>query len=99
MIGGGYSAPTSRNTIDYITIATLGNAIDFGDLTQARHEVGAVSSPTRGCFAGSWQPTQTNLIDYVQISSLGDAIDFGDSLKEGLLQESGCSNGHGGLGN
>ena len=34
LFGGGY-APTDVNTIDYITVSTLGNAQDFGDLTQA----------------------------------------------------------------
>ena len=29
-------AVTVVDTVDYITIATLGNASDFGDLTQAR---------------------------------------------------------------
>ena len=36
---GGYGAPnnnTSRNEINYSTIATKGDAVDFGDLTQAR---------------------------------------------------------------
>ena len=36
VFGGGYTdspAATYSNTIDYITIATLGNAADFGDLT------------------------------------------------------------------
>ena len=33
LFGGGYASPTSRDVIDYITIDTLGNAQDFGDLT------------------------------------------------------------------
>ena len=36
VFGGGYSGGVS-NVIDYITIATPGNAIDFGDLTVARY--------------------------------------------------------------
>ena len=32
VFGGGWS-PNITNVIDYITISTLGNAIDFGDLT------------------------------------------------------------------
>jgi hypothetical protein len=38
--------------MDYITIATTGNAVDFGDLTVARYFVGGVSNPTRGVFGG-----------------------------------------------
>ena len=33
--GGGYD-PTRKNTIDYITIASTGDAADFGDLTVAK---------------------------------------------------------------
>ena len=59
--------------------------------------MGAVSSPTRGVWAGSWNPAKTNIMDYVQIMSTGNAVDFGDTIKPGLLQEQNCSNGHGGL--
>ena len=40
VFGGGYGSTNSLtiNTIDYITIATLGNAIDFGDLSVKRSE-------------------------------------------------------------
>ena len=31
------------NVIDYFTISTPGNAIDFGDLTVAKSEIGALS--------------------------------------------------------
>ena len=38
LFGGGYvpSPATTYNVIDYITISTLGNAIDFGDRTEAK---------------------------------------------------------------
>ena len=31
----GYASPTMVNVIDYITIASTGNAIDFGDVATA----------------------------------------------------------------
>ena len=34
--GGWINAPTIINNIDFVTIASTGNATDFGDLTQAR---------------------------------------------------------------
>ena len=34
LVGGGYDS-ANRNDINYITIDTTGNAIDFGDLTEA----------------------------------------------------------------
>ena len=39
----GVGSDTSVNTIDYITIATTGNATDFGDLTVSRNFLAAVS--------------------------------------------------------
>ena len=39
------------DTIEYVTIASLGNAIDFGDLTNARSRVGGCSNSIRGVFA------------------------------------------------
>ena len=37
LFGGGY-APGDVNTIDYISISTFGNAIDFGDLTEKEEQ-------------------------------------------------------------
>jgi len=86
----GGSSPTQRNTIDYITIPTAGNAIDFGDLTASHQYVTSVSSNTRGVNGGG-DPT-TNIIDYVTISTLGNAKDFGD-LFTGRYGTGGCSSG------
>ena len=50
LIGGGYIAPASAttNTIEYITIATLGNGIDFGDLTAVRRDMAGASNGNGG---------------------------------------------------
>lgn len=68
------------NVIDYVTIATTGNATDFGDLTVARRTLTGCSSSTRGLFAGGDDSgaTTVNTIDYVTIASTGNATDFGD---------------------
>ena len=73
--GGGY---TDQNIIDYITIASLGSANDFGDLSVPSNGGGAVSSPTRGVFALGRAPADTNILDYVTIASTGNTQDFGD---------------------
>ena len=74
--GGGSSAV---DVMDYVEIATTGNAIDFGNLTVGRRSLGAVSSSTRGVFMGGIAgPAWVNTIDYVTISSQGGANDFGD---------------------
>ena len=68
------------NTIDYVEIATLGDALDFGDTTAVENNVTAAASPTRGfCFGlsptGALGGIRVNMITF---SSKGDAIDFGD---------------------
>ena len=87
----------TNDVIDYVTIATLGNAVDFGDSTVAKGAASAFSSRTRVCNAGGYTPSLTNLIEYVQIMSTGNGTDFGD-MTHAPQNTSGCSNGHGGLG-
>ena len=102
---GGYNHPGSPLTyydyIQYITIPTLGNAQDFGDLTDGRQAGGSASSPTRGVCGGGHPgggaPSNTDIIDYVQLMTTGNAVDFGN-LTDGRRAIGGCSNGHGGLG-
>lgn len=72
----GGQVPGNTNTIEYITIASAGNGIDFGDRTIARQYLASVSSSTRGVTAGG-DPT-TDVIDYITISTLGNAQDFGN---------------------
>ena len=101
IIAGGYDNDSPYNahvnTIRYITIATTGDAQDFGDLTQDEVYSSGMCSPTRGCFAGGSDPTISNVIDYITIQTLGNALDFGDIATTGRAQAGGCSNGHGGL--
>ena len=77
--------------------STLGNAIDFGDLTVGRSEFGSCASPTRGVWGGGKSPSFKDEMDYVQIMTTGNSIDFGDILA-GNQYLTGLSNGHGGLG-
>ena len=85
------------NTIQYITIATLGNASDFGDLSALTGHQGGMSSRTRAVFAGGNVPgSYVTTIEYVQIMTTGDAIDFGD-LPLTQAEPGPVSNGHGGL--
>ena len=72
--------PQTDEFIDYITMASTGDAIDFGDLSQARQNLcyHTSSSSTRGIFAGGINPSQVNTIDYITIAATGNATDFGD---------------------
>ena len=80
LFAGGYTntpaSNTRSNVIDYITIASEGNSIDFGDRTTTTTEMCGCSSQTRGLFAGGF--STSNVIDYVQIQTIGNALDFGD---------------------
>ena len=81
VIGGGNTYPSEpqTNVIQYITISTLGNSIDFGDLTTPKGSGTATSNSTRGIFIGGFSgPSRTNTIEYVTIASTGNAQDFGD---------------------
>ena len=78
----------TTNVMDYVTIASPGNATDFGNLTVGRRLNGACSNGTKGFFGGGY-PT-TNVIDYVTIDTTGNAIDFGD-LTVTRLYTSCCS--------
>ena len=80
-----------------MTIASTGNAKDFGDLLYTRVDSASASNCIRGVFAGGHNPTKFNDIQYVNISSMGNAFDFG-SLSTTSAEGSGCSDSHGGLG-
>ena len=98
LYGGGIQYPGGvQNGIEYITIATLGNGTDFGDLLYTgRQEGGGCASSTRAVFGGAYSPSVLNTINYVQIMTTGDALDFGDLT---VARGTGAlSNGHGGLG-
>ena len=82
--------------IQYITIATTGNSLDFGDVAANASQQMGGSSPTRGVVAAGASPSATNAMEFVNIMSLGNASDFGDcTARDETL--GGCSNGHGGL--
>ena len=75
----GGNAPTSTNTIEYVSIPTLGNAQDFGNLTQSVYPgSGGFASRTRGIRGGGTVPSKTDTIDFVTMASTGDATDFGN---------------------
>ena len=81
LVMGGNPGPV-QNTISFVTISTLGNTTDFGDLTLARASNTTFSSRTRACCAGGYAPGNRREIDYVTISSTGNAITFGNLLDD-----------------
>ena len=94
--GGILNAPGYTNAINYISISTLGNSQDFGDLTSGMFTGGAFASSTRCVWGGGYSSVgKLNVIQYVTISSTGDAVDFGDQSVHGSSGRTGC----GGLSN
>ena len=94
---GGHDNPSTYvNVIEYFTMATLGNALDFGDTSYSKAYKTAAASPTRGVVGGG-SPSGVTTVEYVQIMSTGNANDFGDLLTP-QHGKGGLSNGHGGLG-
>ena len=72
--------PSSTNVIDMIEIATMGDAIDFGNMSVRCGHAGSVSSSTRGVVHVTYTPsaTYTNGLEYITISSGGGVNDFGE---------------------
>ena len=97
LFSGGYNPSAQvQNKIDFITIASTGNATDFGDLFLARRSAGGTSNSIHSIFAGGYLPGTNNTIDRVLIQTTGNAKDFGDLFAKNF-EMSGSSDSHGGL--
>ena len=91
----------SQKIKDYVTIASTGNAIDFGETIGNKHGGTATSTQTRGVFMGGQQRSSpnapVNIIDYITIATTGNSVDFGD-MDSPKKYGGGTSDSHGGLG-
>ena len=92
---GAYNTPINTNYLDYITIATTGDATDFGDLTNSGAYGAAVSNSVRGVSSIG----NGNIMNYVNIQTTGNASDFGDLNTAGGAYGANAnfSDSHGGL--
>ena len=94
MFGGtnGNAGSAVVNVIQYITIATTGNAADFGDLSLIKYQSAACASSTRAVSAGGTDYSGSRQIgmQYVTIASTGNSVSFG-SLGAGTYNFSGIS--------
>ncbi len=83
---------TSTDRIDYVTIQSNANALDFGNLQAAQLWYPmTLASTTRGVIGNANQssPSEDN-IDYITIATTGNASDFGNlEVNKGGV---GCSN-------
>ena len=98
--GGATRAPapsTLRDNIDYVTISSGGNAMNFGDLLENNGTASGVSNCIRGVYGGGYTPSSSNRLQYVQIATEGDTVDFGDLSVRSGGKGAAASNAHGGL--
>ena len=78
-----------EDNIEFITISTLGDSQDFGNLSQGRFSFGnLVGSDSRMLFGGGYG--YKNTIDFWTVQSTGNATDFGD-LTDLRQMMSGCN--------
>ena len=83
VFAAGVSGPAETRTIDYINIASQGNAISFGEaFPQVESRVAGTGNAVRGLFAGTNDTDSHEIIEYITTASAGDSIDFGN-LSEG----------------
>ena len=88
----GGSAVSYTDTMDYITIASLGNAISFGETDVVAAHGGSVCNSTRGVIANNFNGSSaTNTMEYITIATTGDAKDFGDLTRTETYLFRGCS--------
>jgi len=100
VIMGGLAAghPNGHNVMQYITIPTTGNSIDFGDLTRQKYaSYGGIASRTRGIMPGGYyypgsSGTYTDEMDAITISITSDAFDFGDLVQGNRAEPGSGSN-------
>ena len=79
IFAGGQNPGGNTSNVEYITISTQGNAIDFGaDLTNDNFQGSMCSSSTRGLYGGGTTPTVLSQIDYITIASTGLVNTFGN---------------------
>jgi hypothetical protein len=97
--GGSWNSGVSDgNTIQYITIATLGDSTDFGDAVKSGTHRGGFSNTIRGGAAGGYYPSADfNTIEYVNIATTGNGIEFGDMTITRAYNMGTTSDSHGGL--
>ena len=84
--GGGYDRPgtsgdSTPRILNYVTIASTGAGVDYGDLSTDTQYMASFASSTRGFWAGGNQPspnTALNTIDFTTIATSGGVSDFGD---------------------
>ena len=81
MVGGATTPEyVNQNTIEFVTMASTGDASDFGDLSITTRNFCAAASNTRGIILlGQTTPLPgDNVIEFITLSTLGNSQNFGE---------------------
>ena len=102
ILAGGDEKPAQSKNIQYVIMASGGNAQYFGDLSVGGLAHGGGTSIRSVFSLGQTSSADVNTLEYVTIATAGNAIDFGD-LRGGnnmchTRVISPVSDSHGGLG-
>ena len=75
----GTTSGSQLNTMKYVTIASEGNTVDFGDMTFNYRYGSSTGSKTRAMPMGGYSnPSAQSTINVITMSTTGDAQDFGN---------------------
>ena len=93
-------ANDSQKVLEQLTIASLGQTTEFGEMMEKKNDPSFVGAGNRGIMFGGWSPDSpafVNVIEMVNITTAGDGVDFGD-YNIVAAQVASTSDCHGGLG-
>jgi len=93
LFAGKFDDSNNQGTIDYITISSQGNAVDYGDLINSiTFYAGMCSSHRRWVHFGGAPTNPSNQMQYGEFASTGNGIDFGNLTQSTHYSPSGVSN-------
>ena len=95
-VAGGYDEPAHTSEILSMEMASLGNAVDFGDLTVSGGTNEGTGSKIRMITWNRYSSAHQDVIDYFTAATTGNAVDFGDQVLD-VRNAGSTSNNHGGL--
>lgn len=87
----GWNGSAYIQKVDYVTMASFGNAVEFGDMDLPGYGASG-GNMTRALYFRNRE------IQYVEIQSQGNAVDFGDIGYNTSISALGLQDSHGGLG-
>ena len=96
-VAGGYDEPAHTSEILSMEMASLGRAVEFGDLTTPGGSNEGTGSKIRMITWNRYSSAHQDVIDYFNAATRGNAVDFGDQVLD-VRNAGSTSNNHGGLG-